>query len=234
MQTLNPIWKEHINQEMSKEYGVKLRDFVKTERLTKHIYPASENLMDAFRLCDYSDLKVVILGNEPYHSPMTSHGLAFSSLQSNIPPSLQNIFKEIKNDEYDRWTNSSQVLFKNPNLTEWAVQGVLLLNTVMTVEKGVPGSHKNKGWEQFTIATINFLNNYPGPLIYMLWGNNAKEYKQYINLEKHTVLEANHPSPMTADRGGWFGCKHFSKANQFIAKHYFNIKPTICWAVLNQ
>jgi uracil-DNA glycosylase len=230
---MNQKWIDFINSEISSEYGLKLQEFIKQERLTKLIYPNPENVFDAFRLCDYYDLKVVILGQDPYHSTMTAHGLAFSSLQGQTPPSLQNIFYEIKNDVFPEFRQSNTNLFKSNNLTCWAQQGVLLLNTILTVEKGLPLSHKNKGWEQFTQNTIKFLNNHPNKIVYMLWGNNAKDYKQYIDTTKHLVLEANHPSPMSANRGGWYGTKHFSQANEFIKKHYWNKKPMINWAVLN-
>lgn len=222
------IWWNFLDEEMEKEYFVKLRQFIETERKTKEIYPAPQHVFNAFALCRYQDLKVVILGQDPYHTPGTAHGLAFSTVSQVIPPSLQNIFIEVKQNFIDEFLRDSKqsyvnpekvVLFKSNNLTKWAEQGVLLLNTILTVEKGTALSHKNKGWEEFTKNTITWLNDHPYQLVYMLWGNNAKEYKQYINTERHLVLEAAHPSPYSAN-SGFFGCKHFSIANDFINKTY--------------
>lgn len=232
MKKMNDKWKGFINSEMDKEYGKALKQFVTEERKTKFIYPPSQDVFNAFLYCDYYDLSVVILGQDPYHSPATAHGLAFSSLQSSVPPSLQNIFLEIRNDYFPEFRQVQVNLFKSNNLVQWAEQGVLLLNTILTVEKGQPLSHKNKGWEEFTKNTVLFLNDHPERLVYMLWGNNAKEYKQYINTERHLVLEANHPSPMSANRGGWFGCKHFTKANDFIKKTRWNRHTGINWSIL--
>lgn len=218
--------------EMEKDYGKALKTFIQNERKDKFIYPQPNDVFNAFLYCDYNDCAVVILGQDPYHSPATAHGLAFSSLQSSVPPSLQNIFHEIRNDYFPEFSQCNANLFKSNNLVQWAEQGVLLLNTILTVEKGLPLSHKNKGWEEFTKNTILFLNDHPERLVFMLWGNNTKEYKQYINCEKHLVLEANHPSPMSANRGGWFGCKHFTKANDFIKKNRWNRHAGINWAVL--
>lgn len=232
---MNDIWKTFINDEMKKEYMVKLIAYIKKEREEHQVYPEPHALFNAFALCDYYDLKVVILGQDPYHTPLTAHGLAFSSLQGYTPPSLVNIFQEIKEDVFSsrEFSQTRLELFPTNNLTCWAKQGVLLLNTILTVRKGEANSHKNKGWEQFTEAVIKKLNSHPDRIVYMLWGNNAKAYAPLIDREKHLVLEAVHPSPMAANQGGWFGCKHFSQANAFINKHYFNKKVGINWSTIS-
>lgn len=211
-------WLEHINSEMKKPYFIKLKEFIATERQTKEIYPSPEQLFRAFDLCNYWDLQVVILGSEPscYHG--VSDGLAFSSLKE-ASKSLMNVLVEIRNDLFESHENTNIVVHQHYNLSQWAIQGVLLLNTVLSVEKGKSESHKNKGWEEFTKNTILFLNDCPHKIVYMLWGKGAQEYKEYINSEKHLVLEAAHPNPHTA-YSGFFGCRHFSKANNFLINQY--------------
>lgn len=228
---MNEIWKTFINEERKKEYFVPLESFINEERKTKTIYPEPQDVFNAFKFCDYFDLKVVIIGQDPYFTANTAHGLAFSSLQGYTPPSLQNVFEEIRNDAFPEFRGVHMDLFKSNNLLPWAKQGVLLLNTILTVEKDKPLSHKNKGWEHFTAEVIKKLNNHPTRLVYMLWGANAKVYMPLIDQTKHLVLQAGHPSPQN-QAGGFLGCKHFSKANAWITKHYFNLKATINWSLL--
>lgn len=231
------IWWTFIEEEMKKDYFIKLKDFVASERRTKEIYPSPEKTFEAFALCDYWNMKVVILGQDPYHTPNTAHGLAFSTLKQETPPSLQNIFVEIKQEFLDEFKKDARVEYINPdnvilnktnNLSSWASEGVLLLNTVLTVEKGNALSHAKKGWEEFTKNTITWLNNHPRKLVYMLWGKHAQEYEQYIDQNKHLVLTAPHPSPFSANTG-FFGCKHFAIANEFIMKTYNQRVGTISW-----
>jgi uracil-DNA glycosylase len=206
-------WNEFIKQEMKKPEMKKLQEFVLSERKEKKIYPPSKDVFKAFHLTPYKDVKCVILGQDPYHAPFTAHGLAFSSLQSNTPLSLKKIFIEIMSD-YFNGKEHEQGYFKSNNLTEWAEQGVLLLNTVLTVEHGKAGSHAGQGWEKFCSETIKLLNSHDKRLVFMLWGNQARGHKVLINPRKHLVLQAPHPA-----EAGFFGCKHFSQANAFIEKY---------------
>ncbi len=206
--TLAPGWAEILNDELEANYFEELRRFLRIQYRTKTVYPPKDQVMNALSLTDYPNVRVVILGQDPYHGEGQAHGLAFSVLNGKPPPSLKNVYKELADD----------VGFIPPNhgeLTSWCKQGVLLLNTVLTVEKGSPGSHRAKGWEQFTDAIISHLNEREQPIVFMLWGRNAIEKKRLITSSLHLVLTAAHPSPYSAT-AGFFGCKHFSKANEFL------------------
>lgn len=205
---INKKWDKVLNEELKKEYFKKLGIFVKQEYKNKQIFPPYENIFDALRYTDYDEVKVVILGQDPYHGLGEAHGLSFS-VQNNVktPPSLINIFKELKNDLNIDRTSS--------DLTDWAKQGVLLLNSIMTVEKDKPLSHKNKGWEIFTDTIIKKLNNRKEPVIFILWGSYARSKKEFITNPNHIILESVHPSPLSANRG-FFGSKPFSKINKYL------------------
>lgn len=176
---------------------------------SRTIYPPAEDVFTAFSLTPYSAVKVVIFGQDPYHGPNQAHGLAFSVSESaKIPPSLRNIFKELADD-------LGESVPAHGNLTKWAKQGVLLLNTALTVEAGQANSHRGLGWEELTQEVIRQLNQHPDPIVFILWGASAREYKKLINLEKHATLEAPHPSPLSSYRG-FFGSKPFSQTNDLL------------------
>lgn len=202
---INKKWDIVLKDEFKKDYFKNLGIFVKKEYKTKMIFPPYENIFDALRFTDYDDVLVVILGQDPYHGLGEAHGLSFSVHENvKMPPSLLNIFKELKND-LNICRNSS-------DLTDWAKQGVLLLNSIMTVEEDKPLSHKNKGWEIFTDTIIKKLNEREEPVIFVLWGSFARSKKEYITNKQHVILESVHPSPLSANRG-FFGSKPFSKIN---------------------
>ena len=202
---INKKWDIILKDEFQKQYFKELGIFVKKEYKSKQIFPPYENIFDALRFTDYDEVKVVILGQDPYHGLGEAHGLSFS-VHNNIknPPSLINILKELKND--------LNITRKESDLTDWAKQGVLLLNSIMTVEKDRPLSHKNKGWEQFTDTIIKKLNERIEPVIFVLWGSYARSKKKFITNQQHIILESVHPSPLSASRG-FFGSKPFSKIN---------------------
>ena len=202
---INKKWDNILKEEFNKPYFKELGTFVKQEYKHKKIFPSYEHIFDALRFTDYDEVKVVILGQDPYHGLGEAHGLSFS-VHNNIktPPSLINILKELKNDLNIERTES--------DLTNWAYQGVLLLNSIMTVEKDKPLSHKNKGWEIFTDTIIKKLNERVEPVIFVLWGSFARSKKEYITNKQHIVLESVHPSPLSASRG-FFGSHPFSKIN---------------------
>lgn len=205
---MHESWKDFLNTEFDKPYFKELSKFLTNEYATKTIFPPKPEVFSAFNT-DLNNIKVVILGQDPYHTPGVAHGLAFSTKPNQkIPPSLQNIFKEIESDLCHEIDHS-------PFLKRWADQGVLLLNNVLTVEAHKAGSHQQKGWETFTENVIEHLNDNSDHLVFMLWGRNACSQKDLINTTKHLVLEAAHPSPLSA-RNGFFGCKHFSKANTYL------------------
>jgi uracil-DNA glycosylase len=207
---LEPSWKKHLEQEFSKNYFQKLTDFVKSEYLSdKTIYPPPKQIFRAFALTPFDQVKVVILGQDPYHGPNQAHGLCFSVNQDiPIPPSLQNIYKEIESDLGITPTGSG-------DLKHWAKQGVLLLNATLTVEAHQAGSHQNKGWEEFTDAAIKTLSDQRENLVFMLWGSYAQKKGHVIDTQKHLILKTAHPSPLSAYRG-FFGCEHFSRANHYL------------------
>lgn len=220
-------WKEFINEELTKDYMKSLQVYIKKERETKVVYPASSEVLTCFNLCDYYQTKVVIIGTEPNPYDSHNHGLAYSTLASVTPPQLTKIFSEIRRTIYPEWEKRNREIHKTNDLSAWARQGVLLLNILMTSEKDKRGAHKNKGWEQFLTNTIQELNKHPYSLVFMLWGINAKNYAKFID-KKHYILEAEHP--LAAQ--GFEGCQHFLKANEFINKKYFNVRSTINWHLL--
>lgn len=207
----NKKWDEVLKDELKKDYFHKLGIFVKNEYRNKTIYPKYENIFNALKYTDYDFVKVVILGQDPYHGINEAHGLSFS-VQEGVkrPPSLDNIFKELFND--------LGVVRTNNDLTDWARQGVLLLNSVLTVEKDKAFSHQGKGWEIFTDTIIKKLNEREEPVIFVLWGNAARSKKALINTAKHYIIESAHPSPLSASRG-FFGSKPFSKINRILKQN---------------
>lgn len=205
---INKKWDLILESEMKKDYFKELGIFVKKEYKTKVIFPPYENIFDALRFTDYDDVKVVILGQDPYHGMGEAHGLSFSVKEGvRKPPSLQNIFKELYSD--------LNIKREASDLTDWAKQGVLLLNSIMTVEEDKPLSHKDKGWENFTDAIIKSLNDREKPVIFLLWGSYARSKKEFITNKKHYIIESVHPSPLSANRG-FFGSKPFSKINKIL------------------
>lgn len=217
-------WFDLLKSEFETTQYKELESWLNHEYQNKIIYPKPENVFNALNLVKYNDVKVVIIGQDPYHNPNQAHGLSFSVENDvAIPPSLKNIYKELHDD-------MGCYIPNNGNLTKWAKQGVLLLNSVLTVEKNKPNSHKNKGWEQITGKVVELLNQRVDPAIFLLWGSNAKAIGKNIDRNKHYVLEAVHPSPMSANQGGWFGCHHFSKTNEILKK--LNKTP-IDWQIEN-
>lgn len=212
MVQLGNDWDEILKDEFEKPYYLKLREFLKEEYRTKTIYPDMHNIFNALKMSSFKNTKVVILGQDPYHEPSQAHGLCFSVLKGvTPPPSLQNIYKELADD----------IGFKIPShgqLTKWAQQGVLMLNTVLTVRRGQANSHKGMGWETFTDRVISELNKKDIPVIFLLWGSPARTKAQIITNPKHIKLTCVHPSPLSAYRG-FFGCKHFSKTNELLIKN---------------
>lgn len=202
-------WKERLAEEFEKEYFLNLIDFVKKEYQTATVYPPGKEIFRAFDCCDFSDARVVIIGQDPYHGPGQANGLCFSVRDGvRMPPSLVNIFKEINKD-------LGKPMPASGDLGRWAEQGVLLLNATLTVRAGTPGSHQNKGWESFTDAVIKKISSEKENVVFLLWGAYAQKKGEIIDRSKHMVLMSAHPSPFSADRG-FFGCKHFSKANQYL------------------
>lgn len=223
MVNLGNDWDELLKDEFQKEYYFNLRQFLKREYRTKIIYPDMYKIFEALKLTSYEDTKVVILGQDPYHGENQAHGLAFSVQERvQIPPSLVNIYKELSND-------LGCYIPNNGYLVPWAKQGVLLLNTSLTVIANRANSHRNKGWEVLTDTIIQILNKKDAPVVYLLWGNNAKEKMKYLTNPKHLALTSVHPSPLSANRG-FFGCKHFSKANKFLRE---NGVSEINWQIPN-
>ena len=204
-------WKNILNQEFEKPYFKELANFVKKEYTTTTCYPKGADVFAAFDYCNLNNLKVVIIGQDPYHGPNQANGLCFS-VKDEIahPPSLINIFKEISTDlkvEYP----------KSGNLERWAKQGVLLLNATLTVRAHEAGSHQKKGWETFTDEVIQQISKEKEDIIFLLWGGFAKKKAKLIDKSKHHILESGHPSPLSANRGYWFGNKHFSKTNELLS-----------------
>lgn len=208
---INKKWDVILKEDFESPYFEKLGIFVKNEYKHKIIYPEYKDIFNALRYTDYDDVKVVILGQDPYHGEHEAHGLSFSVKEGvPMPPSLRNIFKELKDDiGVDR---------TQTDLTDWAKQGVLLLNSIMTVVKDTPLSHKDKGWEIFTDSIITKLGEREKPLVFILWGNYARSKKVLIKNENHLIIENVHPSPLSASRG-FFGSKPFSKTNEFLEKN---------------
>lgn len=217
---LEKSWQEHIGHEFSKPYFEDLVAFVRREYQQFRCYPPGKVLFNALDLCPFDSVRVVILGQDPYHGPGQAHGLCFSVPEGVAhPPSLINIFKELEADVGNPYPQSG-------TLTSWAAQGVLLLNATLSVRAGQAGSHQNRGWETFTDAIITALSAKTSGVVFMLWGNYAKKKGKHIDRSKHLVLEAGHPSPLSANRGFWFGNRHFSLANTYLENQG---KPPIVW-----
>ncbi len=202
-------WKALLQPEFDKPYFAELINFVKSEYARTTVYPEGKNIFNAFNLCPFHNVKVVLLGQDPYHEPMQAHGLCFS-VQDGVafPPSLKNIFKEISDD-------LGIAEPKSGNLERWAKQGVFLLNSVLTVRAHEAASHQNKGWETFTDSVIKAISDHCDGVVFMLWGGFARSKAKLIDRSKHLILETAHPSPLSVYRGFW-GCKHFSKANEWL------------------
>ena len=205
-------WDEILDEEYHKDYFKKIVLYINKAYKERQIFPPKNYILRALSLTDYDDVKVVILGQDPYHGVGEAHGFAFSTLSSKLPPSLKNIYKELYDDlgiEKD---------YNNGDLTPWVKQGVMLLNTGLTVEKDKPNSHKNLGWHEFTDVVIQKLNEKNEPVVFILWGNNAREKKKFITNPKHLIIESAHPSPFSA-YNGFFGSKPFSRTNEFLKKN---------------
>lgn len=217
-------WLQAIGGEFKKPYYRQLYEFVRQEYSTRVIYPPADDIFNALHLTPLSDVKVLILGQDPYHNEHQAHGLSFSVLpdQREIPPSLQNIYKELQDD-------LGCYIPDNGYLEKWAKQGVLMLNTVLTVRAHQANSHQGKGWEQFTDAIIEAVNQKDSPVVYMLWGRPAQTKIPMLTNRNHLILKAPHPSPLSAYRG-FFGCRHFSQANEFLQRN--GVRP-IDWQIEN-
>ncbi len=224
MSMIQNDWLDAIQPEFSKPYYKELFEFVKQEYSNTVVYPPADDIFNAFHFTPLSKVKVLILGQDPYHNVHQAHGLCFSVLpdQPEIPPSLQNIYKEINDDIGCEIPN-------NGYLKKWADQGVLMLNTVLTVRAHQANSHKGMGWEKFTDAVIQAVNEQDRPIVYLLWGKPAQSKIPMLNNPKHLILKAPHPSPLSAFRG-FFGCKHFSQTNNFLIEN--GLKP-IDWQIEN-
>ena len=212
MPKIGNTWDELLKDEFASEYYQKLRTALKREYAEFTVYPPQEDIFNALRTIDYNDVKAVMLGQDPYHGPGQAHGMCFSVRPDvDNPPSLRNIFQELE-------TDMGVPTPPNGCLVPWAEQGVLLLNTVLTVRQGQANSHKNLGWTIFTDAIIRKLNEREKPMVFLLWGGNARAKKEFITNPNHLILEAPQPSPLSAYQG-FFGCRHFSKCNEFLMQH---------------
>ncbi|MCL6265870.1 uracil-DNA glycosylase [Flagellimonas myxillae] len=217
---IEPSWETKLQQEFEQAYFQKLVQFVKQEYTQHTCYPKGKDIFSAFDYCPFYETKVVIIGQDPYHGPGQANGLCFS-VKDGIPhpPSLVNIFKEIKTDVEKPYPNSG-------NLERWAEQGVLLLNATLTVRAHQAGSHQKKGWEKFTDAVISTISREQEGVVFLLWGGFAKKKASLIEKGKHHILTSGHPSPLSANRGLWFGNQHFSKTNTLLSQMG---KPLISW-----
>ena len=212
-------WREFVNSEAEKPYFRKLMRRVDAERIRTKVYPAREDMFSCFAACPLEKLKVVIIGQDPYHGPGQAHGMSFSVREgAKIPPSLQNIYKELESDLGVKSPESG-------NLEKWANEGVLLMNTSWSVERGKPGSHADFGWMEFSESLLDFLNDFERPLVFILWGAHAQKVGEKITNPKHFKIKSAHPSPFSARRG-FFGSKPFSKVNDFLDK---NGEDTVDW-----
>lgn len=210
---IEPSWKRQLEEEFSKPYFSALTQFVHEEYSQYQCFPPGKLIFNAFNLCPFDKVKVVIIGQDPYHDVGQAHGLSFSVNDGvPFPPSLQNIFKEIESD-------LGTPVPASGNLTRWAEQGVLLLNATLTVRAHQAGSHQRRGWEEFTDAAIRALSRERANLVFILWGGYARSKVSLIDTSKHLVLQSVHPSPLSANRGGWFGNHHFSRANTYLSEH---------------
>lgn len=223
MKYIGNDWDRLLQDEYKKDYFQNLRYRLKDEYLNFEIYPKHQDIFNSLKMVPYDHVRVVILGQDPYHGPGQAHGFSFSVLPANqVPPSLVNIYKELQDD-------LGLYIPNNGYLIKWARQGVLLLNRTLTVRRGQANSHEKLGWQTFTGRIIEEINKNNEPLVFMLWGANARDAKRYLTNTNHLVLEAPHPSPLSAYRG-FFGCKHFSRANDYLRK--FNKDP-IDWQIEN-
>lgn len=223
MPILKNDWAPLLEEEFQKPYYLKLREFLKEEYRTRTIYPDMHDIFNALHYTPYANVKVVLLGQDPYHGPGQAHGLSFSVKPGvPVPPSLANIFKELHDD-------LGCYIPDNGYLVKWAEQGVLLLNTVLTVRRGQANSHRGKGWEYFTDRVIELVNEKDDPVVFLLWGRNAQEKKERITNPHHLIIEAPHPSPFSAARG-FFGHRPFSRTNAFLTKHG---REPIDWQIEN-
>jgi len=214
-------WDQILEDVFSTKEYIELEKFLEAEYASKVIYPKKENIFNSLKLTPYSECRVVIIGQDPYHEPNQAHGLSFSVLDGiKLPPSLKNIYKEIENDLGIKMSGSG-------NLSKWASQGVLLLNNVLTVREHEANSHKKRGWEYITDSIVEKLNKKEEPVIFIFWGNNAKSKETLVTNPNHIVLKASHPSPLSA-YNGFFGCRHFSKINQILIE--LGLKP-IDWQI---
>jgi uracil-DNA glycosylase len=203
-------WKELLQEEFDKDYFKKLTDFVSNQYTLNICYPPENEIFKAFNYCSFQDLKVVLIGQDPYHGKGQANGLCFSVNEGvKYPPSLRNIFKELEAD-------SNKLYPKSGDLSHWAKQGVLMLNATLTVQEAKAGSHQKQGWEQFTDAVIKIISDKKQDVIFLLWGGFAIKKSKLIDKKKHYLLTSGHPSPLSANRGYWFGNKHFSKANALL------------------
>ena len=212
MVKISPKWDEILNEEFHSPSYIKLRQFLKDEYSNNVVYPSMYDIFNSMKLTDFDDVKVVLLGQDPYHNVGQAMGLSFSVPKGvENPPSLNNIFKELKSEGFEMPEGTG-------DLTGWANQGVLLLNAVLTVREHSPNSHKDKGWEDFTNGVIKKISTLKNNVVFLLWGANARSKKTLIDQTKHLVLECAHPSPLSA-YNGFFGCGHFIKANRYLIKH---------------
>lgn len=210
---IHPSWKSKLHTEFEKPYFKELQEFLKEEYIKNTCFPESDAVFEAFNRATFDKVKVVILGQDPYHGPRQAHGLCFSVYpDAKIPPSLRNIYKEIEAD-------LGKPVPETGNLEHWADQGVLMLNAVLTVRAKEAGSHQKKGWEKFTERVFEIISAEKENVVFLLWGGYAKKKGSKIDTSKHLVLTSGHPSPLSAIRGHWFGNKHFSKTNQYLQEH---------------
>jgi uracil-DNA glycosylase len=221
---LEPSWLAVLSDEFDKDYMLKLKEFLKTEKQAgKTIYPKGSDIFNAFTKTPFTDVKVVIIGQDPYHGPNQAHGLSFS-VQKGVatPPSLQNIYKELATDI------PGFIIPKTGDLTEWAEQGVLLLNATLTVQAANAGSHQKKGWEKFTDTVIKTISDKKENVVFILWGAYAQSKSVLIDNSKHLIIKSTHPSPLAVSHGGFFGSKPFSKTNTYLQQHG---KKPIDWQI---
>lgn len=224
MVKIEESWKELLEEEFEKDYFTNLTQFVRDEYSHYRCYPPAKEIFNAFNLCPIDKVKVVILGQDPYHGPGQAEGLCFSVKDGvELPPSLINIFKEVKGDigtvpELSQVAMQQGKRMYNGSLRRWAEQGVFLLNATLTVREHQAGSHQKKGWETFTDAVIKAISDTQEHIVFILWGGYARSKRQLIDTSKHLVLESVHPSPLSANRGGWFGNHHFSRCNEYLVQ----------------
>ena len=210
---IEETWRDQLGEEFDKQYFVDLTNFVRQEYVSGTCYPPGSLIFNAFNLCPFDKVKVVIIGQDPFHEPGQAHGLSFSVNDGvPFPPSLVNSFKEINND-------LGKPIPQSGNLTRWAEQGVLLLNATLTVRAHQAASHQRKGWEEFTDAAIKALNDRRDNLVFILWGGYARSKAPLIDSSRHLILQSVHPSPLSANRGGWFCNHHFSRAKAYLKEH---------------